>query len=172
MMNNSKSRYTLIKLGLAATVMNMTLVSGSLASEEIFQSNISMKAAQKVARKAVNKCRQDGFNVSAAIVDASGVLVAHLRADGAGPHTVSSAFRKAFTAASLRRSTGELANLVVNVPTTAGLRDMNDNMLLLQGGLPITNASGDVIGGVGVGGAPGGQFDEACAQEAINSLDD
>ena len=57
-MNNSKSRYTLIKLGLAATVMNMTLVSGSLASEEIFQSNISMKAAQKVARKAVNKDRK------------------------------------------------------------------------------------------------------------------
>ena len=169
-MSNIKSRYGLIKLGLAATVLNMALVSVSMASETTFQPNISMKAAQKIAKKAVKKCSQDGFNVSAAVVDASGVLVAHLRADGAGPHTVSSAFRKAFTAASLRRSTGGLANLVVNVPTTAGLRDMHENMLLLQGGLPISNASGDVIGGVGVGGAPGGQLDEACAQEAINSL--
>lgn len=171
-MNKGKSRYTPIKVGLAATLINFALVSGSLASDSFFQSNISMKAAQKVVKKAVKKCQQDGFNVSAAVVDASGVLVAHLRADGAGPHTVTSAFRKAFTAASLRRSTGELANLVVNVPTTAGLRDMNDNLLLLQGGLPIGNASGNVIGGVGVGGAPGGQLDEACAQEAINSLSD
>ena len=82
----------------------------------------------------------------------------------------SSAFRKAFTAASLRRSTGELANLIVNVPTTAGLQFMNDNLLLLQGGLPIVDNSGAVIGGIGVGGAPGGQFDEARALEALGSL--
>ena len=47
---------------------------------------------------------------------------------------------------------------------------MNDNLLLLQGGLPIVNNSGTVIGGIGVGGAPGGQFDEACALEALGSL--
>lgn len=169
---NDKFSCSLVRIALAATVMNMALASNVLASESFFQSNISMKAAQKVVKKAVKKCSQDGFNVSAAVVDASGVLVAHLRADGAGPHTVTSAFRKAFTSASLRRSTGELANLVVNVPTTEGLRDMNDNLLLLQGGLPITGAGGEVIGGVGVGGAPGGQFDEACAQQAIDSLGD
>ena len=153
-----------------ATTMNMALMSESFASESVFQANISSSTAGKVVKKAVRKCSQDGFNVSAAVVDASGVLVAHLRADGAGPHTVSSAFRKAFTAASLRRSTGELANLIVNVPTTAGLQFMNDNLLLLQGGLPIVNNGGTVIGGIGVGGAPGGQFDEACALEALGSL--
>jgi len=155
-----------------ATTMNMALVSSALASEPVYQANISMSSAGKVVKKAVKKCLQDGFNVSAAVVDASGVLVAHLRADGAGPHTVSSAFRKAFTAASLRRSTGELAELAVNVPTTAGLQFMNENMLLLQGGLPISDSGGVVIGGIGVGGAPGGQFDEACALKAIETLSD
>ena len=153
-----------------ATMMNVALVSESFASESVFQANILSRTAGKVVKKALKKCSQDGFNVSAAVVDASGVLVAHLRADGAGPHTVSSAFRKAFTAASLRRSTGELANLIVNVPTTAGLQFMNDNLLILQGGLPIVDNSGTVIGGIGVGGAPGGQFDEACALEALGSL--
>ena len=161
-----------VRLVFLATTMNMALVSVSLASETNYQANISMNSAAKVVKKAVKKCLQDGFNVSAAVVDASGVLVAHLRADGAGPHTVSSAFRKAFTAASLRRSTGELANLAVNVPTTAGLQFMNENMLLLQGGLPISDSGGVIIGGIGVGGAPGGQFDEACALKGIEALSD
>ena len=168
MMRNTKW----VGLAALAATMNLTMVPGSLAAESVFQANISSSSADKIVRKAVKKCAQDGFNVSAAVVDASGVLVAHLRADGAGPHTVSSAFRKAFTAASLRRSTGELANLIVNVPTTQGLQFMNDNLLLLQGGLPIVDNSGTVIGGIGVGGAPGGQFDEDCAVEALGSLGD
>ena len=156
---------------LTATALNMAFVAGASGMDAVSESNISTEAAMKIVKKAVKICKQDGFNVSAAVVDASGVLIAQLRDNDAGPHTISSAFRKAFTAASLRRATGELAELAVNVPTTAGLQHMNDNMLLLQGGLPIV-VDGEVVGGVGVGGAPGGQFDEACAFKAINSVDD
>jgi uncharacterized protein GlcG (DUF336 family) len=161
----------LTKAVIAAAALNMAIVAGASGMDVVSEPNISTKAAMKIVKKAVKICKQDGFNVSAAVVDASGVLIAQLRDNDAGPHTTSSAFRKAFTAASLRRATGELAELAVNVPTTAGLQHMNDNMLLLQGGLPIV-VDGEVVGGVGVGGAPGGQFDEACALGAINSDDD
>lgn len=167
-MNHKLSPVKLTKVVIAAAALNMAFVAGASEMEVVSESNISTKAAIKIVKKAVKSCKQDGFNVSAAVVDASGVLVAQLRDNNAGPHTTSSAFRKAFTAASLGRATGELAELAVNVPTTAGLQHMNDNMLLLQGGLPIV-VDGEVVGGVGVGGAPGGQFDEACALEAINS---
>lgn len=154
----------------AATVISL-FVTGASATDVVSQSNLSTHAAMKIASKAVRECRKDGFNVSAAVVDASGVLLAHLRHNSAGPHTVSSAFRKAFTAATLRQSTGDLAELIFNVPITAGLQFMNDNLLLLQGGLPIT-VGGEVVGGIGVGGAPGGQFDEACATAALSTDDD
>ena len=155
----------LMQVVIAATVISTAFITSASDST----SNISTRKARKIVRKAVESCKNEGFNVSAAVVDASGVLVAQLRDNDAGPHTVSSAFRKAYTSASLRRSTGELAELAVNVPTTAGLQHMDDNILLLQGGLPI-EIDGEVVGGVGVGGAPGGQFDEACALEAINSI--
>jgi uncharacterized protein GlcG (DUF336 family) len=59
--------------------------------------------------------------------------------------------------------------VVVNNPATEGLRDMDDDILILGGGLPIV-LNDLVIGGIGVGGAPGGDLDEACAQAGIDKI--
>ena len=91
------------------------------------------------------------------------------RADGAGPHTVESSRKKAYTAASLRRPTTELAELINKVPTLQALRDMNDQVLILGGGLPI-EIGGEVVGGIGVGGAPGAHLDDACAQAGLDAI--
>src|SRR5574341_485444 len=72
-------------------------------------------------------------------------------------------------AASLRRGTTELAELINKVPTLQALREMNGDILMLGGGLPI-EIGGDVIGGIGVGGAPGGHLDDACAQAGLDAI--
>jgi uncharacterized protein GlcG (DUF336 family) len=46
---------------------------------------------------------------------------------------------------------------------------MNANILILGGGLPI-EIGGEVVGGIGVGGAPGGHLDAACAQAGLDSI--
>jgi uncharacterized protein GlcG (DUF336 family) len=46
---------------------------------------------------------------------------------------------------------------------------MNEKMLMLGGGLPI-EIGGEVVGGIGVGGAPGSNFDDACAQAGLDAL--
>ena len=46
---------------------------------------------------------------------------------------------------------------------------MNDRILILGGGLPI-ELEGEVVGGIGVGGAPGGHLDEACAAAGLAIL--
>jgi uncharacterized protein GlcG (DUF336 family) len=125
--------------------------------------------ANKAATTALEKCKQDGYRVTVAVVDRAGVLKALIRGDGAGPHTVNSSTKKAYTAASLRRPTGELAEMTAKMPTVQGLRDMDDKILLLGGGLPI-EMEGDVLGGIGVGGAPGGHLDEACAAAGLSSI--
>jgi len=92
-----------------------------------------------------------------------------MREDGAGPHTTDSSSKKAYTAASLRRPTSELAELINKMPTLQALREMNDRILILGGGLPI-EIGGEVVGGIGVGGAPGTHLDDACAQAGLDSI--
>ena len=46
---------------------------------------------------------------------------------------------------------------------------MNEDILLLAGGFPVKFAK-DVVGGIGVGGAPGGHLDEACASAGLKMI--
>jgi uncharacterized protein GlcG (DUF336 family) len=133
------------------------------------EATLPVAMASKAAAVALEKCKQDGYRVTVTVVDRAGGVKAVLRGDGAGPHTTSSSRKKAYTAASLRRPTGELAELVAKTPALEGLRDMDHNILILGGGLPI-ELNDEVIGGIGVGGAPGAHLDEACAQAGLASI--
>jgi uncharacterized protein GlcG (DUF336 family) len=133
------------------------------------ESLLPLSMATKAVQTALEACKKDGYRVSVSIVDRAGVLRAMGRADGAGSHTVDSSRKKAYTAASLRRPTTELAELIAKVPTLQSLREMNPEILILGGGLPI-DISGDVVGGIGVGGAPGAHLDDACAQAGLDAI--
>lgn len=133
------------------------------------QAVLPLELANQIAQGALKKCAADGHRVSVAIVDRSGVTKVVLRADGAGPHTVQSSTKKAYTAASLGRPTSELANMLKERPELQGLRDMDEKILILAGGLPIS-IEGELVGGIGVGGAPGGHLDETCAKAGLESL--
>ncbi len=89
----------------AAGGASVAQAADELPKESVLPASLAGKAAQA----AVDFCKKDGYRVSASVVDRAGVLRAMLRADGAGPHTVDSSRKKAYTAASLRRATTELA---------------------------------------------------------------
>ena len=161
-----------IKLGTIAVsvIVAIAMNDGRVVAEDLpKESVLPLAAANKAIQGALEACKKDGYRVSVSVVDRAGVLRAMGRADGAGPHTVDSSRKKAYTAASVRRPTTELADLITKVPTLQALRDMNDNILMLGGGLPI-EISGDVVGGIGVGGAPGAHLDDACAQEGLDAI--
>ncbi len=130
---------------------------------------LPLELALKAAKGALAKCEEGGYRVSVAVVDRGGNLKVLLRGDGAGPHTQDSSTRKAYTASSIRRSTQELAELVVKVPNLHALGIMNERILILGGGLPLVLGN-EVLGGIGVGGAPGTQFDESCALAGLTSI--
>ena len=67
------------------------------------ESVLPLSLAGKAIQASLDACKKDGYKVSASVVDRGGVLRAMARADGAGPHTVDSSRKKAYTAASLRR---------------------------------------------------------------------
>jgi len=133
------------------------------------QKTLPLELSTQAAMAAIKKCHDDGFKVSVAIVDQSGLLKVQLKADGAGPHTLDSSRRKAYTANSLRDSTHKFAMLVTQKPELQSLMRLNESILLLGGGFPI-KIGGEVVGGIGVGGAPGIEYDEVCASAALKVL--
>jgi len=141
----------------------------SEAAKLLTQKVLSSSAANQAVIAAVAECRKNGYRVSAAVVDKSGVIQAQLRGDGAGVHTIDSSRRKAYTAVSMGRPTEAFAELVSKHPDLHALGDMNDSILLLGGGFPI-KIKGKIVGGIGVGGAPGSHLDEACARAGLKVL--
>lgn len=127
---------------------------------------MSMELASDIAAAAVAACRRDGYQVSAIVVDRSGTPVALLRDALASGFTIPLAHGKAnavvlsgIASAEFRRTRQDIRPEINRL----------DNVLMLEGGLPV-RAAGTLLGAVGVSGAPGGDKDEACAQAAIESV--
>ena len=130
---------------------------------------LPLKLAQKAADAAMAKCAADGYKVSVAVVARSGETKVLIKADGSGPHTVGSSTGKAFTSASMGMPTAALAAMIKDKPDLEGLRDMDPRLVILGGGLPIKIGNA-LVGGIGVGGAPGGHLDEACSKAGIAAI--
>ena len=132
--------------------------------------NMSLELANQIAAATVAACLANGHNVTAAVVDRAGQLRALQRADLAGPHSLSSAQAKAFTSASARGTTMAMMENAQKNPAAANLVHL-PGFLLLGGGVPV-RVGNEVIGAVGVGGAPGGHLDEQCAMTALDKVKD
>ncbi len=143
------------------------IVSSASAQGVVTSKQLTAEVANGLVMAAIEQCRKDGFRVSAAVVDRAGEVQALLRDNGAGPHTPDTARRKAYTSASFGITTAEFAARVAN-PGAAALKDIT-GMIALAGAVPI-RAGNDLLGGLGVGGAPSGDKDEACAKAALDKF--
>ena len=153
------------KLSLAlATVLALT---GAANAATLSEKNMPLDVATKLAQSAVAACAADKYNVSVAVVDRAGNVRALLRADAAGPHTLDSATRKAYTSASTRAATAVIVESIAKNPSAAELARL-DGFLVLAGGVPVKSGD-ETIGAIGVGGAPSGALDESCAAAAIDA---
>jgi uncharacterized protein GlcG (DUF336 family) len=140
------------------------------AQELPTQKILPLALAQEAAAAAVASCSGAGYRVSVVVVDADGVARVSLRGDGAGSHTINSAFRKAFTAATFNRPTSAWAPAIKQSAEVASMEHI-DNILMAGGGMPI-RAGNDLVGAIGNAGAPGFDKDEACAQAGIDKIKD
>ncbi len=152
-----------------AVVVGIATAGPASAQALVPSRQLGADVANGIAMATIEQCRKDGFRVSVAIVDRAGNLQVLVRDAGSGPHTVSTAQRKAFTSATFGISSAEFANRTAN-PAAAGLKEIT-GVIALGGALPI-RAGNELIGGIGVGGAPGGDKDEACAAAGINKFAD
>jgi len=130
---------------------------------------LPLELATKAAQAAVSACAKEGYAVSVAVVAREGAVQVLLKEDRSGPHTGVSAQGKAFTAAAMGRDTAGLAEFISTNPANNGLRDMDPRMVIQGGGLPI-KFNDVLVAGIGVGGAPTGVIDAACAAEGLKAI--
>ena len=159
-----------------AAVCLVALSSSVISDDEpgLYQfKTMSLELASQAAWAAINDCRNKGYSVAVAIVDRGGNPQAQLRDRLAGPHTPKTAFRKAWTANSFRQSTGDLAGMLED--KTIPNQVTNNPGALLVGGGKLIQAGGQLIGAIGVSGAPPGKserdsIDGACAVAGIEAI--
>jgi uncharacterized protein GlcG (DUF336 family) len=131
---------------------------------------LTPETALKAAQGALTKCRADGYQVTVAVVDRSGVLQVLLRDRFAGPHTPDMAIAKAWTAVSFRTDTSRLAEETQAGKQMSGIRHRPG--VVAVGGGRVIEGNGSLLGGIGVSGAPGGDRDDVCASAGISQIQD
>jgi uncharacterized protein GlcG (DUF336 family) len=136
---------------------------------------LPMKVALKAAETAVDSCATHGWDVTATVVDPAGLVIVQLRGDHATVHTKDSSYRKAYTVVSMGpvfglTRTSQFVALIQKAPNGAGpeLADLPD-IFANAGGVAIEHGS-EIVGGLGVGGSPGGNRDEACAADGVAAI--
>ena len=172
-MTSNRPVVATITTALGTIALLATSVAPALAQAQAAvrtERSISLALANEIASATVAACAANGYAVAATVVDRAGTVRAVQRADNAGPHTLGASQQKAFTSASARNTTLAMMENAQKNAAAANLVYI-PGFLLLGGGVPVRVGS-EVIGAVGIGGAPGGHLDEQCAMAALDKVKD
>lgn len=152
-----------------AFALMLLLPAGRAAAELPVHHDLPMAEAVAIAQATVASCAAKGYAVSAVVVNQAGETIVALRGDGAAPHTMENARRKAYTAMSFRLSTTEYAKRYADGNPVVRQQVTLPNVIAIPGGLPV-KTGGEVIGGAGASGSPG--VDEPCVQAGLDAVAD
>ena len=139
-------------------------------ADVVTKHSISSELAQRMVDAAVAKARELGVTENVAILDDGGNLKAFSRMDGASIPTIEIAQNKAYTAMFgvstqdfFKKIQGD-PSLLAGIPTLA-------RVAAWGGGFPI-KVNGEVVGAIGLSGAPTVQNDIDCAKAALALVSD
>jgi len=144
----------------------LVLLALPARAQLITHRDLSYPMALSIASSALDACKARGYPVSVVVVDRGGDTMVALKADGAGPHTMENARRKAYTARTFRMTTQQFIEEMKTRPTRREQTTL-PGVIAINGGVPIKVGS-DVIGGVGLSGSPG--VDEECVNAGLEKV--
>ena len=132
------------------------------------KNDMSSNFAVKMAQAALDYANDEGWEITVAICDRSGILVAFMKTDNVIPAAVDFALDKAFTAATLRKATHEFGERMSSASGLSLGVGTRNRLITWTGGIPIFDGQ-DCVGGIGVSGAMDHQ-DLECADAALKSV--
>jgi uncharacterized protein GlcG (DUF336 family) len=162
----SRNRFVVITAVLVVSLVASSSTARSQSQGLLTLKAISLDMAQAMVQAAIAKCRADNYRISVHVLDGDGQVKASARDDGSSEvnYDVS---RKAYTALTYKRPSADMEKAWATmspgriIPGTFGV----------AGGLPV-KVGDDTLGAIGVGGAPGGDKDEACATAGLAKVAD
>ncbi len=152
---------------LVASAAAPALPLAASASAQLLQhKDLSLSVALAITNGALEACKAMGYAASAVVVDRDGETLVALRGDGAGPHTVENARRKAYTANAFRMTTEAFFQDMKTRPVRREQTTL-PHVIAINGGVPI-KVGNEMIGGVGLSGSPG--KDEECVNAGLKKV--
>jgi uncharacterized protein GlcG (DUF336 family) len=171
----SKIKFSFAPLLAILSSSSPVLPAAALEQTPVLSSEIAIKAAET----AIAACRQEGYGVTATVVNPEGNVLVVLRGDGALVHTVQTSFNKAYSAVTLATNhnldatSGILASMQAKGAQPVGDWPMPADPLrgitLFPGGVRLLS-QGKVVGGLGISGTPFGKVDEGCAIKGRDAI--
>jgi len=152
-------------------LLPVLVVSSPLHADEKNEAYASIRVlsaplANKIATTAEQYCFKKGYQVSVAVTDRYGTLLAFSRNPLAGAHTIVVSQNKAYTSATFQLAS---INTMQDMEFMRGVPHIS----LIGGGLPI-RVGGHMYGAIGVSGAPAnkkpGDVDEECAKAGLDAV--
>jgi uncharacterized protein GlcG (DUF336 family) len=156
--------------GTLAALAGLALAGSTAVAQTLPTHRIPAALAVEAASEAVGACAREGYRETAQVVDADGVVIATVRGDGAGAHSLDSALDKAYTAASFKNDTLALSERTKGEDSIAPLAKL-PHVMFFGGGVPI-KLGDEVIGAIGAAGAPGVKLDDGCARAGLDKIKD
>jgi len=166
----ARGRRLALLLAISASAAFVSTFARADDAAMVIYKSLTPEVALQAAQAAMKTCRDNGYQISVAVVDRFGLPQVLLRDRFAGLPANDTATRKAYTALSFRASTADLAKSVRDGGLDPALARL-PNVAMLGGGLVI-ESGGTLLGGIGVSGAPGGDKDEACARAGLDAIRD
>jgi uncharacterized protein GlcG (DUF336 family) len=151
-----------------AAAASLAFASGvaTAQSATFGERNLTLDAAMEMARAGLEDCRAKGYKVTVTVLNRHARTSVVLSDDGINPHTVENSMRKAYTAFTTKAPSVEVGKRPQ--PLLDGFL-LLERLTTIEGGLPVF-AGKELVGAIGISGAPGGEKDAACAQVGIDKI--
>lgn len=130
---------------------------------------ITLEQARSVISAAEQEARNIGQPMNIAVLDAGRELKAFARQEDAWLGSIDIAINKAYTSASFKLQTGDLAGMAQSGQPLFGIHATNGGRLVIFGGGIPLQSDGNIIGAVGVSGGTVEQ-DQQVAEAGVAAL--
>ena len=159
-----------ISAAVAVSTVSAAFPVSALAQQGVVtERSITVDAAREAAVAAMESCRKSGYQTTVTVVNKWGRVKAVLSDDNAGPHTNENSYKKAYTTITFRgEPSGDFGKRTAKNPPPHPALHLS-NITTAEGALPIKSGN-ELIGSIGVSGAPGGDKDAVCAQAGIDRI--
>jgi uncharacterized protein GlcG (DUF336 family) len=148
-------------------------LGGALASpagaQLLTEKALPVEKAITIAQTALETCTKQGYHVSVHVLGRNGEVLVAVRGDGAPPHTMENSQRKGLYRPHLPHALGRVRAARQGQSSVSAVH--LTGVIAAQSALPI-KVGDEVVGAVGVSGAPGGEMDEACAKAGLDKVSD